>query len=69
MLGEQPVQELAETNILFDAACPGFVATDRNGFRGAGTAQHGAATPIRLATLPDGAPTGQFFEDAGTVEW
>jgi len=65
----QYAKELADTNILINAACPGFVATDLNGFRGTGTAQQGAATPIRLATLPDGGPTGQFFEDAGTVPW
>jgi len=65
----QYARELADTNILINAACPGFVATDLNGFRGTGTAQQGAATPIRLATLPDGGPTGQFFEDAGTIPW
>ena len=40
-----------------------------DGFRGVRTPQQGAATPIRLATLPDGGPTGGFFEDAGVVPW
>lgn len=65
----QYVQELAGTNILINAACPGFVATDLNGFRGARTPQQGAATAIRLATLPDDGPTGGFFEDDGVVPW
>lgn len=65
----QYAKELADTDILINAACPGFVATDLNGFRGTGTARQGAATPIRLATLPDGGPTGQFFDDAGPVPW
>jgi NAD(P)-dependent dehydrogenase (short-subunit alcohol dehydrogenase family) len=65
----QYVQELADTNILINCACPGFVATDLNGFRGIRTPQQGAATAIRLATLPDGGPTGGFFEDAGVVPW
>jgi NAD(P)-dependent dehydrogenase (short-subunit alcohol dehydrogenase family) len=65
----QYAKELAETNILINAACPGFVATDLNDFRGTGTPQQGAATPIRLATLPDDGPTGGFFNDAGTVPW
>lgn len=65
----QYVQELAGTNILINAACPGFVATDLNGFRGERTAEQGAATAIRLATLPEGGPTGGFFEDAGVVPW
>ncbi|MEK8142140.1 SDR family oxidoreductase [Streptomyces sp. M10(2022)] len=61
----QYARELSGTNILINAACPGFVATDLNGFRGVGTPKQGAATPIRLATLPDGGPTGKFFNDAG----
>ncbi|MEU8253587.1 SDR family oxidoreductase [Micromonospora inaquosa] len=65
----QYVRELADTNILINCACPGFVATDLNGFRGVRTPQQGAATAIRLATLPDGGPTGGFFEDAGVVPW
>ena len=65
----QYVKELAGTNILLNAACPGFVATDLNGFRGVRSPQEGAATAIRLATLPDGGPTGGFFEDAGVVPW
>jgi NAD(P)-dependent dehydrogenase (short-subunit alcohol dehydrogenase family) len=65
----QYVKELAGTGILINAACPGFVATDLNGFRGVRTPQQGAATAIRLATLPDGGPTGGFFEDAGVVPW
>lgn len=65
----QYAQELADTNILINCACPGFVATDLNGFRGTRSPQEGAATAIRLATLPDDGPTGGFFEDAGAVPW
>jgi NAD(P)-dependent dehydrogenase (short-subunit alcohol dehydrogenase family) len=65
----QYAKELRGTNIKINAACPGFVATDLNGFRGTRTPQQGAATPIRLATLPDDGPTGGFFEDAGVVPW
>ena len=65
----QYAQELAGTDILINCACPGFVATDLNGFRGVRTPQQGAATAIRLATLPDGGPTGGFFEDDGVIPW
>ena len=65
----QYVRELEGSGILLNAACPGFVATDLNGFRGTRTPEQGAATAIRLATLPDDGPTGGFFEDAGTIPW
>ncbi|MBB5824359.1 SDR family oxidoreductase [Micromonospora carbonacea] len=65
----QYVRELRGTNILINAACPGYVATDLNGFRGVRTPEQGAAIAVRLATLPDDGPTGGFFEDAGVVPW
>jgi NAD(P)-dependent dehydrogenase (short-subunit alcohol dehydrogenase family) len=65
----QYAKELRDTNILVNAACPGFTATDLNAFRGVRTPEQGAAIAIRLATLPDDGPTGGFFEDAGVVPW
>lgn len=65
----QYAKQLAGTDVLINAACPGFTATDLNGHRGVRTPEQGAATAIRLATLPDDGPTGAFFDDAGTVPW
>ena len=65
----QYARELHDTNILINAACPGYTATDLNGFRGVRTPEQGAAIAIRLATLPDDGPTGGFFDDAGAVPW
>jgi NAD(P)-dependent dehydrogenase (short-subunit alcohol dehydrogenase family) len=65
----QYAKELHDSNILINAACPGFTATDLNGFRGVRTPEQGAAIAIRLATLPDDGPTGGFFDDAGVVPW
>jgi len=65
----QYAKELRDTNILINAACPGYTATDLNGFRGVRTPEQGAAIAIRLATLPDGGPTGGYFEDAGMIPW
>ncbi|KQV03330.1 MULTISPECIES: SDR family NAD(P)-dependent oxidoreductase [unclassified Kitasatospora] len=65
----QYARELRGTNILINAGCPGYVATDLNGFRGVRTPEQGAAIAIKLATLPDDGPTGRFFEDAGVVPW
>ena len=65
----QYAKELQDTNILINAGCPGFTATDLNGFRGVRTPEQCAAIAIHLATLPDDGPSGGFFEDAGVVPW
>ncbi|TQS46112.1 SDR family oxidoreductase [Cryptosporangium phraense] len=65
----QYAKALKDTNILINLGCPGFVATDLNGFRGVRTPEQGAAIAIRLATLPDDGPTGGYFEDAGPIPW
>ncbi|WP_214109291.1 SDR family oxidoreductase [Acrocarpospora catenulata] len=65
----QYAKELSGTNILINSACPGYVATDLNGFRGTKTAEQGAVIAIRLAALPDDGPTGQLFDDEGVVPW
>lgn len=65
----QYAKELHGTKILINAGCPGFTATDLNGFRGVRTAEQGAAIAIRLATLPDDGPSGGYFEDAGPIPW
>ncbi|GJX56304.1 salutaridine reductase-like protein [Tanacetum coccineum] len=40
---------------------PGFVATDMTYFKGTFTVEEGARGPVRLALLPDGGPSGQYF--------
>jgi len=65
----QYAKELADTNVLINAGCPGYCATDLNGFQGTRTAEQGAQIAIQLATLPDGGPTGSFFDDDGPVAW
>ncbi|MFI5992967.1 SDR family oxidoreductase [Streptomyces sp. NPDC051362] len=65
----QYAKELADTSILINAVCPGYTATDLNAFQGVRTPQQGAASAIRLATVPDGGPTGHFFDDEGEVPW
>ncbi|MFE3267577.1 SDR family oxidoreductase [Streptomyces sp. NPDC059215] len=65
----QYARQFAGTNFLVNAACPGLVATDFTGFHGPRTPEQGAATAIRLATLPDDGPTGSFAEDDGVIPW
>ena len=57
------------TNVLINNACPGYVATDLNAFNGTQTPEQGVAIAIRLATLPDGGPTGGLSDDTGIVPW
>ncbi len=66
----QYARRLADTNVIVNAGCPGYVATDFTGFAdGARTPEQGAAIAIRLATLPDDGPRGGFFDDDGAVAW
>jgi len=65
----QYAKELRGTGVLVNAACPGYCATDLNGFRGVRTPAQGAAVAVRLATLPDGGPSGAFFDDGGELPW
>jgi NAD(P)-dependent dehydrogenase (short-subunit alcohol dehydrogenase family) len=61
--------QLRATNIKVNAACPGHVATDLNGFAGKRTVEQGAREPVRLATLDADGPTGGFFDDDGPKPW
>jgi NAD(P)-dependent dehydrogenase (short-subunit alcohol dehydrogenase family) len=65
----QYAREFADTNIIINAVCPGYVATDFTGFAAERTAEQGAAIAIRLAMLPDDGPRGGFFDEDGAVPW
>jgi len=65
----QYARRLADTNVIVNAACPGYVATDFTGYAGVRTPEQGAAIAIRLATLPDDGPRGGFFDDEGVIAW
>ncbi|ALV31505.1 SDR family oxidoreductase [Streptomyces sp. CdTB01] len=65
----QYARQLADTHVIVNACCPGYVATDFTGFAAPRTPEQGAAIAIRLATLPDEGPRGGFFDDDGVVPW
>ena len=65
----QFAHELRDTSIKVNAADPGYVATDMNRHQGVRSVEQGAATPVRLATLPASGPTGGYFNDEGPVPW
>ncbi len=60
--------ELRRSDVLVNAICPGWVATDMGG-RGGRPVPEGAAGIVWAATLPDDGPTGGFFRDGRPLEW
>jgi NAD(P)-dependent dehydrogenase (short-subunit alcohol dehydrogenase family) len=53
--------------ILVNAADPGWVRTRMGGRSAPRAVEHGARTPVWLALLPGGGPTGGFFRDEHAV--
>ncbi len=62
-------KELRDDNILINSACPGWVRTDMGGAHAPLTPEQGADTPVWLATLPDGGPTGGFYRERTLIPW
>ncbi|KAK0581337.1 hypothetical protein LWI29_012556 [Acer saccharum] len=48
-------------NFCINCVCPGYVKTDINCNIGILSVKEGAASPVRLALLPNGGPSGVFF--------
>lgn len=69
MMTVQFANELKSAGIKVNSANPGYTATDMNQHQGTQTVEEGAATPVRLALLPDDGPTGGAFSNNGAEPW
>ncbi|KAL3536853.1 hypothetical protein ACH5RR_000219 [Cinchona calisaya] len=47
--------------VMINSVCPGYVKTDINCHRGTLSVEEGAESPVWLALLPEGEPSGVFF--------
>jgi hypothetical protein len=56
-------------DVRFNAADPGYTATDFNGHRGHQTVTEGTDAIVELATEPASAGTGRYIDRAGTAPW
>ena len=56
-------------DILVNSVCPGWVRTDMGGAQAPLSAEEAADTPVWLATLPDGGPSGGFFRERKRIAW
>ena len=61
--------EVEGMGILVNSADPGWVKTDMGGRGASRTLYKGAETPVWLATVPEGGPTGGFFRDRKAIPW
>ena len=50
--------------ILINAANPGYISTDFNNNTGSLSVEDGAKGPVMLALMPEGGPSGLFFDKA-----
>jgi hypothetical protein len=59
----------AMPDVRFNAADPGYTATDFNGHRGTQTVTEGTDAIVGLATEPPTAGTGRYIDRFGPVPW
>ena len=62
-------RELADTGILVNAVCPGWVRTDMGGPGATRSVADGASGIVWAATLPADGPRGGFFRDGQPIAW
>jgi NAD(P)-dependent dehydrogenase (short-subunit alcohol dehydrogenase family) len=56
-------------DVLVNSCHPGWVRTDMGGPHASLSIEQGADTIVWLATLPEGGPSGGFFENRKPIDW
>ena len=56
-------------NVLVNSVCPDWTRTDIGGPEAPQSARDAAQSIVRLATLPNGGPTGKFFLHNEEIDW
>lgn len=56
-------EQLKPAGVMVNACCPGYVNTDMTSHKGVKTLEQGADTPVWLALMPPGGPTGKLFAE------
>jgi len=67
----QMLTQRSHDDIIINACCPGYVATDMSSHKGSLTIDEGAETPVYLALLPANVaePNGKFVYLKKPIEW
>jgi len=58
-----------QSNVIINTCCPGWVRTDMGGSMAPLDVKEGADTPVYLAMLPPGSPSGFFWERRRKVQF
>lgn len=61
--------QCSNTNILINSVCPGWVNVGMGGTNGERSVEDGARSIVWAATLPNGGPSGNFFQDYQEISW
>lgn len=69
MVHAREMAKSGKEDVLINACCPGWVRTDMAGYNAPLSPDEGAETPVYLALLPPGSPSGEFWKVKKVQQW